>query len=559
MSIIQLLTISVFHDSFLLTNIRRLALFVRITKSGTKRSPKEYVQIAISYRDKETGKSRQKILCTLGRLDELLKTGAFDRFLKSASRLSEELHLIEGKEGAVRDALILGSILAIEKAFRDLGLDRKLKKIAETRRIRYDFVKAVKLMLLNRLIAPKSKLSIMEWLKELATRKEYEDLQLQHLYRSLDILADEAGNIKKHLYEERRQLELFRPSVDVVFYDLTTIYFESELEDELKKFGYSKDNKSDCVQVVLGVVLDGEGMPITYDIYPGNTFEGSTVIEMVKKLRQEYEVEKVIFVADRGLASEKLLRALEEMGCGYVVAARVKKLSEAVVEKITHNRGWQQIDDNLKVKELEVKGRRLVVYRDEELALYEKTKRQELLDWLKQQILSNPKRLIASRRYSGYLKVEGARIELNLEAIKKQERLDGIFGFWCSRDSIPKEEAYKIYKQLWQIEDAFRSMKSNLKIRPIYHWTPKRIRGHILMCYMAFCLYKWMEKKLKQAGLNITASAAIEKLSRVRSVTIETTKGPVKFRTEVKGETTELFRALGVKIPSVVLSVGAED
>ena len=527
-------------------------MYTKVNIVRSKDKTYRYLYIVESYRDKNK-KPRQRLLFKLGNLDEMIKTGKLDSLIRSLSKHSKTQYVLEAEEGVIEDARILGSVLAVEKIFKELGLEEKLRQLQRERRIKYDFVRAVKLMVLNRVIYPASKLATERWKEELYNAEEYEGIKLQHLYRTLDILVQEDQGLKEHLY--RKQLELFRPEVRVVYYDLTTLYFESEVEDELKRYGFSKDKRNDCVQVVLGVVLSGDGTPIDYQVHPGNTFEGKTVIETVKRLRAEYDVEKVIFVGDRGLVSKKNLEELERLGCGYVIAARVKKLSEDVKEKIAKEEGWEKIDERLEAKELRVDERKLVVYRDQELARLEKERRKELLEWLGKQIQSNPKRLMSKRSYSRYLHIEGAKISLNLEAIRKEERLDGVFGFWCGDEAIGKEEAYRIYKGLWQVEDAFRSMKSYLRVRPIYHWSPDRVLGHMVLCYMAFCVLKAMEKKLRAHGLDISPRRAIEKLSRVRSVGIVTDKGRVRFRTEVKGELAELFRALGVRIPPVILSV----
>ena len=527
-------------------------MFLKRVKGGSKNNPIYYFQIAESYRSKD-GKPKHKTICTVGRVDEVIRDGTLKRFVESITRHLDDVALLDLEKENIKDVRLLGAVLVIEKAFKDLGLDRKLTSIASERKIRFDLVKAVKLMLINRIRAPSSKLSIMKWKERLYNCEDYEDVQAQHLYRSLDILAEEAEVLKKHTYHGIRPLSLFKPQVSVVYYDLTTLYFESEIADELKCFGYSKDNKADKVQVVLGVVLDEEGLPVTYELYPGSTFEGKTVIGMVRKLRKEYEVERVIFVGDRGLVSKRVLEELERLGCGYVLGARIKKLPEVVKEEIIQSSGWEELTQDLRVKEIRVGDRRLVVYKSQLLEKEERNRRQKVLEWIKDQLMKNPKRLMVKRGYSRYIEVEGADIRLNGEAIEKEARLDGVFGFWCKGEEVGKENAYKVYKQLWRVEEAFRSMKSGLKIRPIYHWTPKRIKGHVAMCYLAFCVCRLLESRLKEAGVTLSLREALEELNRVAAVGLETKKGLLDVRTEVKGVQYELFRALHTKIPSVVL------
>lgn len=527
-------------------------MFIKRVIGGSKNKPREYLQIAESFRD-ENGKVRHRTICTLGRLDKLINDGTLKRLIKSLSRFLEDTAVMDLEEESIKDAKLLGAVLAVEKGFRELGLDKKLEKVAKSRKIQFDLAKAVRLMLINRIIAPKSKLSTDRWKERLYNADEYEETKLQHLYRSLDVLSEETEGIKRELYN--RQLELFRERVKVVFYDLTTLYFESEVSDELRAFGYSKDNKADRVQVVLGVVMSEGGFPVTYEVYPGNTFEGSTVVGMVEKLKDEYEIERVIFVGDRGLVSNSVLEALKEMGCGYVLAARIKKLPEEVRKKITSPEGWQKLTEDLVVKELYIDNRRLIVYKSKLLEREDKIKRESTLELIKEKILNNPKGLLLGKGLSRYVEVKEAEVSFKIDQIRKEEELDGIFGFWCEGEEINKENAYRIYKQLWQVEEAFRSMKSNLKIRPMYHWTPKRIKGHITMCYMAFCVYKWMEKKLKEAGLEMSVSRALEELDRVKCVEVRTDKGLLRMRTEVNGLANQILRAFGVKIPSPLLGI----
>jgi len=526
-------------------------MFLKRVKGGSKNNPIYYFQIAESYRSKDGPK--HKTICTVGRVDEVIKNGTLKRFMESISRHLEDVALLDLEKESIKGVRLLGAVLAVEKAFSDLGLDRKLSEVASRRKIQFDFVKAVKLMVINRVLAPCSKLSITRWKEELYNAEEYEGIQAQHLYRSLDLLSREAEELKRQTYRGVRVLSLFKPEVRVVYYDLTTLYFESEIADELKDFGYSKDHRPDKVQVVLGVVLDEEGLPVTYEVYPGNTFEGATVVEMVRKLKAEYEVKEVIFVGDRGLVSKKALQELEGLGCGYVLAARVKRLPEKVKEEIGRDTDWEELTPDLKVKELKVNHRRLVVYKSEVLKKEDEARREEILEWIREQLEKNPKGLMLKRGYSKYLQVEGAEIKFNGKAIEKEARLDGVFGFWCRGEGTGKKEAYKVYKQLWQVEEAFRSMKSSLKIRPVYHWTPRRIKGHVAMCYLAFCVCKVLEKRLKDAGLSMSLREALGELGQVRAVDLETKKGSIQVRTEVKGIKHDLFRALSLKIPSVVL------
>jgi len=262
----------------------------------------------------------------------------------------------------------------------------------------------------------------------------------------------------------------------------------------------------------------------------------------------------VIFVGDRGLVSDKTLSKLEELDCGYVIAARLKSLSSKVKDEIASDEGWEELTEDLKVKELYINHRRLVVYKSKELEEEHKRVRMEILDEIKEKMLKSLGGKITplGRKAKKYLKGE-CKVEFDVEAIREDEKLDGCFGFWCRGKEVTKKDAYRAYRLLWQVEDTFRSMKSHLKVRPMYHWTPKRIKGHVVMCYLAFCVMKALERRLKEAGIDVSIREALEELNEVMAVEVETAKERFVARTEIKGLKNQLLRAFRVKIPKPIL------
>jgi len=522
-------------------------MYIRRTKGGSKKKPIYYLQLVYSYRDKN-GKPRQKVLCTLGREDEFINSDMPEKLAKRFAALKNTLIIIDKDKEAIGDTKLLGAILALEAIWKRLGLDKLLAEVKKKYKIKFDLNRAVKLMVLNRITDPKSKLSISRWKRKLYG-DEYKGIKLQHLYRSLDILAEHKDMLQRGLY--KRALSLFKPEVKVVFYDLTTLYFESQNEDELRRYGYSKDNKVDCVQVVLGMILSKDGIPLGYELFEGNKFEGKTVKRVIEKLKREYSIEKLIFVGDKGILSRKVLEEIEKAGYEYIVAAKVKRLGRRYESEIKDLSKYKELSEDVKYRELDVGGRRLIVYYSEKRALRERAIREELIEKLREKLKQG--RVIKSI-YRRYLRVEGTKMEIDDEKIKEQESWDGFFGFYTNAKELDARGIISAYKELWRIEDSFRSLKSTLKIRPIYHWTEKRIEGHIMMSFLSFYVLRAMERMVIEAGIEMSPERMIEELDEIRAVEIKTDKRVYIVRTEIKGKRYKILRALGVKIPPFVLS-----
>jgi len=243
-------------------------MFIKRNRGGSENKPIYYIQIAENYR--QNGKIRQRILANLGREDELTNSNKLDSIINTLSDISRQyitIHKSKDPE-AIKSTYILGTSLVIDKLWNVLSLDKVFSRIKKKHKTEFDFVKAVKLMILNRICDPKSKLGIIEWKKSLYPEESYKGIELQHLYRSLDILSNYKENIEENLYE--KSINLFKIEVQVVFYDLTTVYFESQEADGFRMFGYSKDNKTDSVQIIIGLIISEDGIPLGYEIFPGN-------------------------------------------------------------------------------------------------------------------------------------------------------------------------------------------------------------------------------------------------------------------------------------------------
>lgn len=520
-------------------------MFIKRTRGGSPNKPIYYLQLTQSYRD-EQGITRHRVLTTLGREDELVNNGSMDALATNISRYCKDLLIINQKKDVPINTYILGPILAFEGIWKELKLEGLMEEVKSRYEIDYDLNKAVKLMVLNRLVKPKSKLGITEWVSRLYGG-EYKGVELQHLYRALDVLSINSQKIQDGLYE--RTISLFKPEVKIVFYDLTTLYFESQKEDDIKKYGYSKDNKTDSVQVILGLIVDKEGLPLGYEVYPGNTFEGKTVKEAIKKLKEEYEIKKVIIVGDKGIMNEAVMEELEKVGYEYILAAKLKGLSKKYHEDILDISKYEEVNEDIKGREIKIGNRRLILGYSEKRANRDKKMREKVIEKLMREGTSK----VYNQAYSKYVRIEDKKAELNMEAVKESERWDGYFGFYTNNEEMSREEIVKAYRELNKIEESFRCMKGTLELRPMYHWTEKKIKGHINMCYISFYVYRVMQKKLKEKEVDISIEDVMEELSEIRAIEIKQGEEKYVLRSEITSVRNEILRALGVKIPTFVL------
>lgn len=530
-------------------------MFIKRTRGGSPKKPIYYLQLVHSYR--KEGKVKHKVIATLGREDELTKNGNIDEIIQSISKYSEKFILLDKNKEAFKKSYILGPILILNSIWKKLGMDQTLKNVDNQHKNSFDFVNAVKLMVYNRLIEPKSKLAIDDWKNNLFT-KDFKDIDLQHLYRSLDILKDHKDILQKKLYD--KQQSLFKDKVNLVFYDLTTLYFESQNLDEkgLKRFGYSKDNKTDCVQITMALILNENNIPIGYELFPGNTYEGHTVTDMLSKLKEKYEITKIVVVADRGILSKLVVKEIEAADYEYILAAKLSALPKALHDNIYTEKGYVEINSDLRIKEIEIDNKRLVLCHSKKREHRDKLQRDVLLSKLKKRLKSDKKSAL-SPSYKKYLKVSDFSSEIDKAKIKDSERRDGYFGFYSNNRNLSRLEILNSYRMLWQIEESFRCCKSTLDIRPIFHWTDSRIEGHIMMCFISFYILRIIQKLLLDKSIDLTPEKLFTSLKDVICVEMEISNksSPLHTifgRTEISGLNNSIFRALGCPIPSFILS-----
>ncbi|HAJ32136.1 MAG TPA: IS1634 family transposase, partial [Candidatus Atribacteria bacterium] len=300
-----------------------------ITKSGQY----EYAYLVRSYR--EDNNTKHEYLFNLGRLDQIKNNPSFQNLAKRLLELSEAKDMVSLDNFSEAQIVNWGYIV-YQKIWKEFGLDKILNKLTSPRKTRFNLNEASFLMAIQHLLEPKSKLSTYGHQNRYIGLPE---IKLQHLYRSLDLLSESKEILEEEIFFKNRSL--FNIQVDVVFYDVTTFSFESVRKDSLRDFGFSKDAKFKEVQVVMGLLIDREGRPIGYDLFPGNTFEGKTLDVALQKLEKRFGIRRVIIVADRGINSKINLKKITDRGYDYIFASRIKNLKKDIKQEIFHKNGYQ--------------------------------------------------------------------------------------------------------------------------------------------------------------------------------------------------------------------------
>jgi transposase len=356
---------------------------------------------------------------------------------------------------------------------------------------------ALRSCVLARIANPSSKLRTAAFLEEDYGIK----LPVDRIYRMMDKLSKKEEDVKNLI--GKTTLSLFQDPVSVLFFDVTTLYFESLLSDDLRHPGFSKDNKFKEGQVVLALVTTQGGMPITYELFPGNTYEGHTLITMIENLEKRFEIAHVVLVADRAMFNEDNLKLMESKNIKYIVAAKLRSLPNKNKNEILSSQTFTPVEVEQElhwVKDFEHKGRRLVVSYNSSRAKKDFFDRQRLVDRLMKKVKDGKVKLqdmILNRGTTKFLKIESGQASIDEAKIKSDGEWDGIHGVITNIEDQKSQQILSRYRGLWQIEEAFRINKHDLKMRPIYHWTENRIKAHIAICFIAFALVKQAIHRIK--------------------------------------------------------------
>ena len=525
-------------------------MFIKITKSGKY----AYVQLVRSYR--YNNNTKHQVLLNLGRLDQIKDNPSFQHLairLQEISNLKNQIN----RDNISEAEIVNWGYIVYQKIWQEFGLDKSLNKLTKKRKTQFNLNDTSFLMAIQHLLEPKSKLSTYTHQNRYLGLKE---IKLQHLYRSLDLLSEGKELLEEGIFFKNRNL--FNMQVDVVFYDVTTFSFESVRKDSLKDFGFSKDGKFKEVQVVMGLLIDREGRPIGYELFPGNTFEGRTLEVSLDKLKKRFTIGKVIIVADRGINSKINLKKIKDKGYDYIFASRIKNLKKDIKEEIFNKDGYQDIDEiSYKVIDYinKVKAcgspheltEKLIITYSSKRAQKDRKDRERLIEKART-LLKNKSYITASNKRGGKKYLKSSQYiswTLDEEAMKKDEMFDGYYGIETSEKNLTAKEILKAYHALWKIEESFRLMKSTLSVRPIFHWTEPRIKGHFVICFLAFLLERTLEYKLKKANLEASPQKIQEVLNSMNFAEVKIEKSKFLIKTKFDSLGNKILRLLPIKLP----------
>ncbi len=532
-------------------------MYIRLTSS--KKSKHKTLQIVEGIR--EGKKVKQRIVASLG----IIKS---QKDLEKLRTLADHLIQRLEKEGlpidrgvSIKDLVHKKTVYdGFGKAVSELMHLSGFSKIIQSAQGKnsFDLEEIIKLILVQRFDAPSSKLRTCE-------RQEdhgFQGISAQHIYRAMDALEPLGPEIQKQAFKVASQIS--GKPVDCFFFDVTTLYFESVNQDELRDFGFSKDQKFHQVQVVLALVVDAQGMPIAYEVFRGNLAETKTLIPVLEQLKNRFSINNVTVVCDRGLASKPNVEALQNAKFHFVIATKLRSMSkklkindiasysplpnqESVSEDekvLAHTLQHPQYDDTL-----------LIATYSPKRAKKDKEDRERLIEKLKKKLSdgsseSSIKKVVSNGGYKKFTNVKkGSEITIDEKAIEEDEKWDGFHGIAVSNSSkLTVEEALARYRDLWRVEEAFRIAKCTLKTRPIFHWSSHRIRSHVLLCFMNLFLERYLELVLRKNGTPLTPDKIRYALSGVHTMTFEDIKSNKvgEMHSALSEDVINIFRVLGV-------------
>ena len=470
----------------------------------------------------------------------------------------------------------IGPALVFQRLWQLTGSQHVIEQLLKGRRFEFPIERAIFLTVLHRLFEPGSDRAADKW-KESYQIEGCEDLQLHHLYRAMGWLGDElppkeqadktpfAPRCNKDLIEEAlfaRRRDLFT-QLQLVFFDTTSIYFEGQGGETIGQRGYSKDHRPDLKQMIVGAVLDAEGRPICCELWPGNTADVTTLIPVVDRLRSRFGVTKVCIVADRGMISKETIEELEkkERSWQYILGARMRSQNEVKDEVLARAGRYRLVHPQrttsrdpapLKVKEVRVEGRRYIVCLNDDEARKDAADRQAIVASLREKLRIGEKSLVGNKGYRRYLSSTGPdHFQIDEAKIEEEARYDGK---WVLRTNMDLDTAAVAlqYKRLWMVEAWFRSNKSLLQTRPIYHQCDETIRGHVFCSFLALVLRQELETRLAQDGHKLEWADVIQDLDRLQVVEVEQDGKRFLLRSEVQGTCGTVLRAAGVAVPPTV-------
>ena len=554
--------------------------FRRKTSSG-----RVYLQIVESRR--EGDQVRQQVIATLGRVDELRASGQLERLLRSGARFAAKALMVSAAadDTAIKVAVRrIGPALVFERLWEETGCQAVISALAGARGHKFALERAVFLTVLHRLFVSGSDRAADRWREDYAIAG-IAGLDLHHLYRAMAWLGEElpakeqdgrtpfAPRCVKDVIEERlfaHRRDLFT-KLDLVFMDTTSLYFEGAGGQTLGRHGYSKDHRPDLRQMILAVLLDGDGRPVCSEMWPGNTADVTTLIPVIDRLRRRFAIARVCVVADRGMISAETLAELEARRLLYILGVRErtdKLVRELVLDDpapfvpLTLTKRGKEID--YEAKTVKLAGRRYIVCRNHQEAVKDAADRAAIVAALERQLARGDKALVGNTGYRRYLKtIRDDHFAIDPDKVEEDKRFDGIFVLRTNTDLNPLE-AMLCYKQLWTVEQTFRTAKHLFSTRPIFHKLDETIRGHLFSSFLALVLKKALEDRIaapevfSKAGRAGSWPEIIADLDSLTETEMEQDGKRFVLRSAPRPAASLALRAAGVALPPTVRHIDAD-
>jgi len=542
-------------------------MFARIKKSG------KYQYLQIVENKKIKGKVRQRVIATVGRMDKLQAKGEVENLVRSLSRFSERVLLIlSGKSDVKACSRKIGPALVFERLWKELGIQKAIRHALSGRKFQFDVERAIFLTVLHRLIASGSDRSCEKWKRDQVI-EGIDKIELHHLYRAMAFLGEPVDDqsdslpfgprctkdeIEEHIFSGNR--DLFS-SLELVFFDTTSIYFEGNGGQDLGQYGHSKDHRPDLKQMIVGAVIDDNGRPVCCEMWPGNTADVKTLVPLAERLQKRFRIGRFCIVADRGMFSASVIDDLNKRNLFYILGTRMRKANRIKKDILSRGGRFRQVHlesttSPLKVKEVWQEGKRYIVCLNTRQARKDAAAREAILDALKEKISQGPKAMIGNKGYRKYLKISRDSVSIDTSRIKEEARYDGKWVLETNSDLCPEDVALK-YKELWQVEHVFRDMKCVLETRPVFHQRDDTIRGHVFCSFLALVLRKELLLRLEKAGHDFEWPDIVQDLEALQQTVIEENGKRLAIRTECQGTCAKVFQAVRLAIPPTIRELKA--
>jgi len=558
-------------------------MYLRITERRNRDgSSVAYYALAENVWNAQTKRSEAQVIHNFGRADQLDKA-ALQRLVASIQRVisADAAGAIATNDKALPDIEIeavfeLGVVLAARTLWEDLGIGQAIRGCIAEGELSAPHEMALFTMAAQRLDDPGSKLGCAtRWLPDIAWLPEAHDLTLHQFYRALDFLAIWSDQIERAVF--LRTADLFRLDVDLIFYDTTTAYFETDATDEqeqlwggklyapLRRRGHNKEGRDNQPQVIIALAVTRDGMPVRSWVLPGDTADVATVARIKDDLRA-WRLGRCVFVGDAGMYSAENLAALSRGLGRYILAVPMRKVKEIATEVLSRPGRYKPVADNLQVKEVVVgdgeRRKRYVLCLNPEEAERERAHREQVLqelcaelNLLREREADHPKAacdLLASRRYGRYLTTDyTGRPRLDVAKVKAAEKFDGKFVVITNDDTLSPEDIALGYKGGWIIEACFRRMKqTGLEVRPMFHWTARRIEAHVKLCVLALQMQRAAEIRCGLPWARIAHA-----LGALKAVRYQAGGRGIVQRTKIPGALADLLKNIGIPIPKQLLAV----